>query len=106
VFTLVAAIDSLLGETNSHEAVADAAEADVLDCASFGAVRALSPEDEARFQTQCGATAPPLVQPTVAPTVAPPASTATNRANCNEIRGKPYRSPEERTWFLANCITR
>ena len=28
-----------------------------------------------------------------------------NRENCNEIRGTQYRSPEERTWFLANCVT-
>lgn len=27
-----------------------------------------------------------------------------NRLDCNEIRGTDYASPEERTWFLANCV--
>jgi hypothetical protein len=30
----------------------------------------------------------------------------TNRQDCQAIRGQQYLSPEERTWFLANCVTR
>ncbi len=37
--------------------------------------------------------------PVPAPTAAP-----ANRADCDAIRGTDYESPEERTWFLANCI--
>jgi hypothetical protein len=36
-----------------------------------------------------------------------PESTAepvTNRADCAKIRGTDYLSPDERTWFLANCV--
>ena len=48
-------------------------------------------------------TAPPAQAP------APPGPTATavvaNRANCDQIRGTDYNSPEERTWFLANCVS-
>lgn len=39
------------------------------------------------------------------PTPAPPPAPA-NRADCNQIRGTNYLSPEERTWFLANCLAR
>jgi hypothetical protein len=29
-----------------------------------------------------------------------------NRLDCEKIRGTNYNSPEERTWFLANCVRR
>ena len=29
-----------------------------------------------------------------------------NRLDCEKIRGTNYNSPEERTWFLANCLGR
>ena len=38
-------------------------------------------------------------QPADAAPAGPP-----NRADCNQIRGTQYLSPEERTWFLANCV--
>jgi hypothetical protein len=47
---------------------------------------------------------------TAAPSSTPePAATGSpgsdvNRADCTAIRGTDYRSTEERTWFLANCI--
>ena len=46
-------------------------------------------------------TAKALASPTatVEPTVEAP-----NRADCDAIRGTDYESPEERTWFLANCL--
>lgn len=34
----------------------------------------------------------------------PTATPVLNRENCDEIRGTDYRSPGERTWFLANCV--
>jgi hypothetical protein len=40
---------------------------------------------------------------TPVPTEAPPAP-APNRENCEEIQGTPYESPEEREWYLANCL--
>ncbi len=48
------------------------------------------------------------VQPTISPTPPPPTPTATpvlNRLDCDSIRGTEYLSGEERTWFLANCVT-
>jgi hypothetical protein len=30
----------------------------------------------------------------------------TNRQDCDAIRGTDYLSPDERTWYLANCVTR
>ncbi len=45
----------------------------------------------------------PQTQP---PTPAPTATAViTNRANCDQIRGTDYYSPDERQWFLANCVT-
>ena len=38
---------------------------------------------------------------TAVPTVAPP-----NRADCDAIQGTEYQSPEEREWYLANCLNR
>jgi hypothetical protein len=29
-----------------------------------------------------------------------------NRLDCQKIRGTQYHSPEERTWFLSNCVRR
>lgn len=45
--------------------------------------------------------------PTASPTATPsptPSASATNRMNCDEIRGTSYLSPEERTWYLENCL--
>jgi hypothetical protein len=39
--------------------------------------------------------------PTPAPT--PTTAPAINRMDCAAIRGSDYRSPDERTWFQANC---
>ena len=39
---------------------------------------------------------------------APPTSTPSpipDRNDCDEMRGTPYRSPTEREWFLAHCVT-
>jgi hypothetical protein len=44
----------------------------------------------------------PAQPPDAAPTPAP----AENRQDCNAIRGTDYLSPEERDWFLANCVPR
>lgn len=30
--------------------------------------------------------------------------TVTNRANCDQIRGTDYLSPDERIWYLSNCL--
>jgi LPXTG-site transpeptidase (sortase) family protein len=47
----------------------------------------------------------PAVTPTSVPRAEPPApSLPPNRANCDQIRGTAYESPEERDWYLANCI--
>ena len=109
--SVLSAVDSIVAQPERGPTAAVAAEAEVLNCASFGAVRALSPEDEARFQAQCGSTAPVSnVAPTPAPAApvsAPaPAATTGNRANCDQIRGTQYLSGDERTWYLANCVRR
>ena len=38
------------------------------------------------------------------PSVTPVPDPSVNREDCEEIRGTDYRSPEERQWFLANCV--
>ena len=106
--SIIAGIDSLIGESETQATTAEPPETLAFDCASFGAVRALSAEDEALFQAQCGASLPvsaPAAVPVSAAREAP-AATADNRANCEQIRGTDYRSNGERTWFLANCIAR
>jgi hypothetical protein len=49
---------------------------------------------------------PPVAE--TPPTPAPPPTEApvTNRQDCSAIRGQQYLSDEERTWFLANCLSR
>jgi hypothetical protein len=37
-------------------------------------------------------------------TITPSSGSEVNRLDCDEIRGTVYRSSEERTWFLANCV--
>lgn len=55
--------------------------------------------DEADSEAQPEATDTPE------PEAPPPAPTQVlNRLNCDQIRGTDYFSPEERTWFLANCV--
>jgi hypothetical protein len=39
-------------------------------------------------------------------TSAPEDASPRNRADCREIRGDDYLSGAERTWFLANCVSR
>lgn len=53
---------------------------------------------------------PPTSTTTAAPKAAPtrrpsPTPGPPNRRNCYAIRGTPYLSAEERTWFLSNCMT-
>ena len=38
------------------------------------------------------------------PETRPAAEPVTNRANCDQIRGTDYFSPDERVWYLANCL--
>jgi len=109
--SIMAGVDSLLGETESRETATEAAETEVFNCANFGAVRALSAENEARLQAQCGASLPVSGPAAVPVSSAPqaqaaPSGTAGNRANCDQIRGTSYRSDGERTWYLENCVTR
>ena len=58
------------------------------------------------------AQAAPPSQPTPGPPNQPPqnqqpqqasAAAGPDRTNCNEIRGTPYRSAAERSWYAANC---
>jgi hypothetical protein len=86
------------GDANSEPA-AGVTEA-VLDCDAFGPTRALSPEQEAAFQDQCGT---PTPEPADGGESAPGDETA-NREDCDDIRGSVYRSAEERQWFLSNCV--
>ena len=68
------------------------------------------------LDTEPTATEEPTAEPTVAvPTDTPEPPTATvppppateppvlNRLSCNAISGTPYRSEEERLWYLDNC---
>ncbi len=51
---------------------------------------------------------PPLPSATRRPPTDPlppgPTAISLNRRDCDEIRGTSYLSPQERTWFLSNCI--
>ena len=109
--SIVAGVDNLMGKGESSPTATEAAETEVFNCANFGAVRALSAENEARLQAQCGASLPvsgPAAVPVSSAPQAPaaPSATAGNRANCDQIRGTSYRSDGERTWYLGNCVTR
>jgi hypothetical protein len=53
-----------------------------------------------------GDTVTTVSTPTPQPSATTTPDAGVNRLDCTEIRGTDYRSPEERTWFLANCVTR
>lgn len=92
--------DDFAAETSNEQPATDV---EAVDCDAFGPQRALSQEDEAAYQAQCLTATPEItVTPTPEPTRAP---TDENRFNCARIRGTDYRSQEERSWFLANCLT-
>jgi len=44
-----------------------------------------------------------LPVPTAEPAPSPPPS---NRLDCRAIAGTPYLSPDERSWFRDNCLSR
>ena len=46
----------------------------------------------------------PVPSPTAAPTPEPTPTPVPDREDCDEVQGTPYRSPSERTWYLANCV--
>jgi hypothetical protein len=48
--------------------------------------------------------ATPSPTPSPRPTASP--TPVLNRLNCQKIKGTDYLSPEERTWYLANCVSR
>lgn len=58
-------------------------------------------DDEADVTVTPAPTEAPALEPTPSPATPTQVS---NRENCAEIRGTDYFSPEERTWFLANCV--
>ena len=71
--------------------------------------------DESPLAMHAPATATVTPSATVTPTPTPtetatPTPTATStplpdRQNCDDVRGTKYRSPTEREWFLAGCVT-
>lgn len=69
-----------------------------IDCDDIEDASALSPAREAEYREQCATPEPEA-------TAEPTPDTRTNREDCDTIRGTDYRSPEERQWFLANCVT-
>ena len=47
---------------------------------------------------------PPFVTATPVQERLEPVSTEENRADCGAIRGTAYRSDQERSWYLENCV--
>jgi hypothetical protein len=74
-----------------------------IDCNQLQSELALSPAREAQYREQC---ATPTVAAEAAPAATATPDTRPNRGDCNVIRGTAYNSPEEREWFLANCVAR
>lgn len=57
-------------------------------------------------KSEPSASQPPASQAGLTPTsVQEPTAMSRNRRDCDAIPGTDYLSPEERTWFLNNCIT-
>lgn len=47
----------------------------------------------------------PTATATETPTATPTSTPVPDRHDCDQMRGTPYRSPRERRWFLAHCVT-
>ncbi len=90
-----------LDDLTAEGTLADALDDGALECSDFGPDRNLSPELEAEYQEQC--VTPESGDGGTDATPSPPVD-QTNRADCDAIRGTPYRSAAERDWFLANCL--
>jgi hypothetical protein len=84
----------------------DAGDEVAIDCDDLAGASALSPAREARYREQCASPTPAAPEPAAAPAATPTPDTRPNRGDCNVIRGTAYNSPEERVWFLANCVAR
>jgi hypothetical protein len=82
---------------------------DNVDCDDFDGSRTPTPDEANALVNEC--TTPTPVTPTATSMPKTPTATANqaptdeNRFNCSLIRGTDYRSPNERTWFLENCLT-
>jgi hypothetical protein len=74
-----------------------------IDCADLKDELALSPARQAQYREQCET---PTAEPSAAPAATATPDTRPNRGDCNIIRGTAYNSPEERQWFLTNCVGR
>jgi hypothetical protein len=83
-----------------------ASEAAPLNCDVLAGRATLTGEEELFFQQECVEEEEEEVAATdEAAEDEGPADPLVNRENCDEIRGNAYFSPEERTWFLDNCVT-
>lgn len=88
----------------------------VLVASLYAGLNATSPSDTAAERSgpttplrDASPAEPALPEPTSTPQAAEAEPTAepapvNNRQNCDQIRGTQYISPEERTWYLANCV--
>jgi hypothetical protein len=66
---------------------------------------AIDAEDDGRKEDQT--TVPPQATATPADRMLTPTpAQILNRQDCEKVRGTDYFSPEERTWFLNNCVRR
>ena len=101
--SVLSAGESIAGDTDPSiegaPGVSDEQEGGPIDCSELGGALALSPARAAQYREQCSTPAP-------VPSPSPTPDTRLNRADCATIRGTEYHSPEERRWFLANCVTR
>jgi hypothetical protein len=100
LFGLINAVDGFSGSSDSPEVTEAGATA---ACDNDARVA----RTEGGVAVQPCATATPA-QPTPTATVLPTptiAPTSSNRFNCDKIKGTEYLSDEERTWYLANCVS-
>jgi hypothetical protein len=95
--SVMSSADSIFDESSTGAQGQPAAEGEI-DCDDFDTRAALTPAQAEAYVEQCGGT------DSVAESGTPPNDGVSNREDCDAIRGTDYRSPEERTWFLANCV--
>lgn len=77
-------------------------------CAALRIKQNPSPEDQGWYAANCNGANPPPAQnaPASASLSVPGADTGPDRTDCNQIRGTPYRSDNERLWYFSNCFGR
>ena len=94
--SVMSSADSIVDDASTGSDGSPATFEEPIDCEELAKADTLTEAQASAFVQQCGDAESGPESPETDP--------ALNRADCDAIRGSDYRSPDEREWFLANCV--